>query len=111
MGGQSAFGAKAGDTFTRVTIVAAAFWIVLCIVGVKVLGQKTSRMQLKGPATTSSAPADTNPASPQDKATAPAPAGASGAAPASAPAAAPAGAPASAPAQPATPAGGAEKGK
>lgn len=32
MGGSSAFGAKAGDVFTRVTIVAAALWIVLCIV-------------------------------------------------------------------------------
>lgn len=31
MGGQSAFGTKAGDTFTRVTIGVAAFWILLCI--------------------------------------------------------------------------------
>ena len=31
MGGSSAFGAKAGDVFTRITIVAAAIWIVLCI--------------------------------------------------------------------------------
>jgi len=31
MGGQSAFGTKAGDTFMRVTIVAAAIWFVLCI--------------------------------------------------------------------------------
>ncbi|QDU90669.1 preprotein translocase subunit SecG [Pirellulimonas nuda] len=30
-GGSSAFGAKAGDTFTRITIYAAAFWILLCI--------------------------------------------------------------------------------
>src|SRR5581483_3240310 len=37
MGGQSAFGTKAGDLFTRITIGAAAFWIVLCIVSVKVL--------------------------------------------------------------------------
>ena len=27
MGGSSAFGAKAGDVFTRITIVAAAIWI------------------------------------------------------------------------------------
>jgi preprotein translocase subunit SecG len=38
MGGQSAFGTKAGDLFTRITIGVAAFWIVLCIVTVKVLG-------------------------------------------------------------------------
>jgi preprotein translocase subunit SecG len=38
MGGQSAFGTKAGDLFTRITIVVAAVWIILCIVMVKVLG-------------------------------------------------------------------------
>lgn len=38
MGGQSAFGTKAGDTFTRVTIIAATVWIVLAIVAVKFLG-------------------------------------------------------------------------
>lgn len=41
MGGQSAFGAKAGDTFTKVTIGAAAFWIVLCLIGVKYMGEET----------------------------------------------------------------------
>jgi len=35
MGGQSAFGAKAGDVFTRVTVVVAVVWILLCIVCVK----------------------------------------------------------------------------
>jgi len=38
MGGQSAFGTKAGDLFTRITIGVAAFWIVLCIFTVKFLG-------------------------------------------------------------------------
>ena len=38
MGGQSAFGTKAGDLFTKITIGAAAFWILLCIAGVKLLG-------------------------------------------------------------------------
>jgi preprotein translocase subunit SecG len=37
MGGQSAFGTKAGDLFTKVTIVAATVWIVLCILSVRVL--------------------------------------------------------------------------
>ena len=32
MGGQSAFGTKAGDTFMRITIVAAAVWFLFCIV-------------------------------------------------------------------------------
>jgi len=31
MGGQSAFGTKAGDTFTKITIVTAILWFVLCI--------------------------------------------------------------------------------
>lgn len=37
MGGQSAFGTKAGDLFTRVTMGVAAFWIVMCVMSVKVL--------------------------------------------------------------------------
>ena len=31
MGGSSAFGAKAGDVFTRITIVVVAIWITICI--------------------------------------------------------------------------------
>src|SRR3954471_16957677 len=31
MGGSSAFGAKAGDIFTRITIVTASIWILLCL--------------------------------------------------------------------------------
>ena len=34
MGGQSAFGTKAGDLFTRITIGVASFWILLCLVTV-----------------------------------------------------------------------------
>ena len=32
MGGQSAFGSKAGDVFTRITIVTAIIWITLCMI-------------------------------------------------------------------------------
>ena len=35
MGGQSAFGTKAGDLFTKITIGAAAFWIILCMIMVE----------------------------------------------------------------------------
>ncbi len=42
MGGQSAFGTKAGDLFTRVTIVAATIWILLCLASVKLLGTHKS---------------------------------------------------------------------
>lgn len=37
MGGQSAFGTKAGDLFTRVTIGTATVWIILCAASVKLL--------------------------------------------------------------------------
>ena len=43
MGGQSAFGTKAGDLFTRITIGVAAFWIILCIVTVKLLEGRPAR--------------------------------------------------------------------
>jgi len=42
MGGQSAFGTKAGDTFTKITISAAAFWIVLCLLSVRLLSTSSS---------------------------------------------------------------------
>lgn len=43
MGGQSAFGTKAGDMFTRITSGLALFWILLCIVGLKYLSQTEDR--------------------------------------------------------------------
>jgi len=51
MGGQSAFGTKAGDTFTKITIGVTAAWILLCILSVKLLGTKEELLQLgEGPA-------------------------------------------------------------
>jgi preprotein translocase subunit SecG len=38
MGGQSAFGTKAGDMFTKITIGVAAFWLLLCVVSVRFMG-------------------------------------------------------------------------
>jgi len=65
MGGQSAFGSKAGDLFTKITIGAAAFWIILCILSVRLMG--TSREVLNPtlgganmPAKETSAPASTD---------------------------------------------------
>jgi preprotein translocase subunit SecG len=40
MGGQSAFGTKAGDLFTRITIVVAALWVLLSMASIKVLTQR-----------------------------------------------------------------------
>ena len=41
-GGQSAFGTKAGDVFTKITVGVAAFWIGLCILALNALGQRQS---------------------------------------------------------------------
>jgi preprotein translocase subunit SecG len=37
LGGQSAFGTKAGDTFTKVTMWTAASWILLCMLAILML--------------------------------------------------------------------------
>ena len=42
MGGQSAFGTKAGDMFTRVTIGVSLFWILMCVAAVRFLGSPAS---------------------------------------------------------------------
>jgi preprotein translocase subunit SecG len=47
-GGQSAFGAKAGDVFTRITIGAAAVWIILCVLTVKFVGSGSDPLDLGG---------------------------------------------------------------
>jgi preprotein translocase subunit SecG len=44
MGGQSAFGTKAGDVFTRVTIVVAACWILLSMAVLKVSAGKAGKI-------------------------------------------------------------------
>ncbi len=58
MGGQSAFGTKAGDMFTWITVYTAGFWIVLCAFSVKLLGTPDSRID---PSLGSAATADEAP--------------------------------------------------
>ena len=36
MGGQSAFGSKAGDVFTKITVITALVWITLCMITIAV---------------------------------------------------------------------------
>jgi preprotein translocase subunit SecG len=60
-GGQSAFGTKAGDVFTKITVAVAAFWILLCILSLNVLGRQSS---LFSPALGGSAPQGTAPMTP-----------------------------------------------
>lgn len=56
MGGQSAFGTKAGDLFTKVTIGVAFFWILLCMGAVA--ATKTGQSRMKDNIGTKSAPID-----------------------------------------------------
>ena len=43
MGGQSAFGTKAGDVFTRVTIITALVWIFFCMLAIKLISKEGPR--------------------------------------------------------------------
>ena len=58
MGSQSAFGTKAGDVFTKITVAVAAFRIVLCILATNVLGRQRTLFssELGGAAPQSVAP-------------------------------------------------------
>ena len=46
LGGQSAFGTKAGDTFTKITIGVATAWIILCLLSVRMLGTAKNRLDV-----------------------------------------------------------------
>lgn len=70
MGGNSAFGAKTGDVFMKITVVAAIIWFVACIGGRHILNMKSGssllddvgkRAATAAPAT-ETAPAETAPA-------------------------------------------------
>lgn len=56
-GGQSAFGTKAGDVFTKITVGVAGFWILLCILSLNLLGRTTSKFDASALGT--AAPIDT----------------------------------------------------
>lgn len=45
LGGQSAFGTKAGDTFTRITIALAAMWVLLAGIHGQVLRARTEKFK------------------------------------------------------------------
>jgi len=62
-GGQSAFGTKAGDTFTKITVVLAVFWIVLCIAATKGLQDQGTNKIVSGESGTSAAPVNSLPGS------------------------------------------------
>jgi len=75
MGGQSAFGTKAGDLFTRITVGVAAFWIILCLLATNLLGRQQSLLSSElGGAT----PQATAPMTPTQPMTTPQPPAATG---------------------------------
>mgnify|MGYP002042125955 FL=1 len=80
--GQSAFGTKAGDLFTKITIGVATFWILLCILSINVLGTQQSLFStnlgaaapesMEGLGTTEAIPSDLVPESGSDSSQPPA---------------------------------------
>ncbi|MBI1899550.1 MAG: preprotein translocase subunit SecG [Planctomycetia bacterium] len=63
MGGQSAFGTRAGDVYTRVTIGAVIVWILLCILILKIASPgPPSSVNQNQPSQTQNAPAQNTPA-------------------------------------------------
>lgn len=50
VGGSSAFGSRAGDTFTRVTIIVAAVWILLIMFTVKIVQPPLKQKRTTTPA-------------------------------------------------------------
>jgi preprotein translocase subunit SecG len=60
-GGSSAFGSRAGDTFTRITIGVAAAWILCLMIEVHIVQNSTpSKTDNKAPAGTFGAPEPKN---------------------------------------------------
>lgn len=54
---QNPFGTKAGDIFTRITIILASIWILLCLVSVRLLGTGRPRIELPASPPAQKAPA------------------------------------------------------
>lgn len=55
-GGSSAFGSRAGDTFTRITIYVAAVWILLIMILIKMVQPTTAGPSASGEITVPSSP-------------------------------------------------------
>ena len=63
MGGSSAFGAKAGDIFTRITIITASIWIVFCLFALMWAKHRGDALGYAAIATSSSMPTARKPPS------------------------------------------------
>jgi preprotein translocase subunit SecG len=70
LGGQSAFGTKAGDLFTKITIGTVAVWIIFCLIAVRYMGTSSKITGPFGKSTGTSeksTSAPVNPAAPAKK--------------------------------------------
>ena len=56
---QNPFGTKAGDIFTRITIIVASIWILICLISVRLLGTGRARIDLPQGQPAQQAPAGT----------------------------------------------------
>jgi len=72
---QNPFGTKAGDIFTRITIIVASIWILVCLISVRLLGTGRARIDLpqgqpahQAPAGQETVGADLPPGAPQNPA-------------------------------------------
>jgi preprotein translocase subunit SecG len=68
MGGQSAFGTKAGDLFTRITVGVAAVWILLSMAALKFLNKTGTATAAQPPGATAPGPGATTTTPPATKA-------------------------------------------
>jgi preprotein translocase subunit SecG len=58
VGGSSAFGSRAGDTFTKITIGVAAAWIILTMIQVVIIQNSAAAQGLTTPPPTAGKPTD-----------------------------------------------------
>ena len=58
MGGQSAFGSKAGDAFTKITVITAMIWIMLCMLTIAGFNPPPRPTKAANKGATLSAPVD-----------------------------------------------------
>jgi preprotein translocase subunit SecG len=68
MGGSSAFGAKAGDVFTRITIITAAIWIAICLMALFWAKHGSDALDRAGASTETESALDMLPQAPRDQA-------------------------------------------
>jgi len=59
-GGSSAFGSRAGDTFTRITIYAAAFWVLFIMITIRMTQPQAPDKTTPIPPPSNSTPQDSD---------------------------------------------------